>query len=59
MLTNPQTKGTALEDIAEMFSDGIILSEKEEILHQRFKESRDHTEEVKEGYASALHVERS
>jgi len=40
----PETKGTALEDVADIFGDGIILSdEKEEAIHRRFKESHYHT----------------
>lgn len=35
-----QTKGKALEDIAEIFGDGIVLSDaREEEIHRRFKES--------------------
>ncbi|KAI1628310.1 general substrate transporter [Exophiala viscosa] len=38
--TFPETKGKALEDIAEIFGDGIVLSDaREEEIHRRFKES--------------------
>ena len=39
-LSKDQTKGRALEDIAEIFGDGIVLSDaREEEIHRRFKES--------------------
>jgi len=38
--TFPETKGVALEDIADIFGDGIVLSdEREEAVHRKFKES--------------------
>lgn len=37
--TPKQTKGKALEDVAEVFGDEIVLEEEVEVIHRRFKES--------------------
>jgi hypothetical protein len=48
-LTLMQTKGLALEDVAEIFGDGIVLTDtREEQLHQRFKQSHYHAEVLDE-----------
>ncbi|KAK7905434.1 hypothetical protein LTR67_000156 [Exophiala xenobiotica] len=45
----PETKGLALEDVAEIFGDGIVLTDtREEQLHQRFKQSHYHAEVLDE-----------
>jgi hypothetical protein len=44
-----QTKGLALEDIAEIFGDGIVLSDaREEEIHQKFKQSHYRAEVLDE-----------
>jgi hypothetical protein len=44
-----QTKGMALEDVAEVFGDGIVLTDsREEQIHQRFKESNYNAEALHE-----------
>ncbi|KIX94624.1 uncharacterized protein Z520_09670 [Fonsecaea multimorphosa CBS 102226] len=45
----PETKGLALEDVAEIFGDGIVLSDsREEQIHQRFKQSHYRAEVLDE-----------
>lgn len=59
-----QTKGKALEDIADVFGDGLILSdEKEEAIHRRFKESNYRTEALEDvfhavkGFGTVVQIE--
>ncbi|KAJ9640137.1 hypothetical protein H2204_003362 [Knufia peltigerae] len=45
----PETKGLALEDVAEIFGDGIVLTDtREEQIHQQFKQSHYHAEVLDE-----------
>lgn len=49
LLTMTQTKGLALEDVAEIFGDGIVLTDtREEQIHQQFKQSHYHAEVLDE-----------
>lgn len=49
LLTTIQTKGLALEDVAEIFGDGIVLTDtREEQIHQQFKQSHYHAEVLDE-----------
>lgn len=57
-----QTKGMALEDVAEVFGDAIVLSDsREEQIHQRFKESHynaDALHEETKATQVAVHMEQ-
>jgi len=51
-----QTKGVALEDVADIFGDGVVLTdEKEEAIHRRFKESHYHTEALEDAMHANQH----